>query len=87
MMYHVVRRGVEDMVITIRLTKEEEMLAESYAKKHSLSPEEAFKQALFECIEEDYDAIVAEEAYQEYLDSGCKSLPIAEFWKHLDSEI
>lgn len=75
------------MVISIKLTEEERALAESYAKMHSLSLEEAFKRALFERIEDEYDVIVAEEAYQEYLDSGCESTPIADFWKELDSEV
>ena len=37
-------------------------------------------------LEEDEDQRIAEEAYQEYLDSGCKSTPIDEFWKELDHE-
>ncbi len=75
------------MAFSIRLSKEEKALAESYAKVHSLSLGEAFKRALFERIEDEYDVIVAEEAYQEYLDSGCESTPIADFWKELDSEV
>ena len=35
-------------------------------------------------LEEDEDQRIAEEAYREYLDSGCKSTPIEEFWKVLD---
>ena len=62
-------------------------LAESYAKLHSLSVGEAFKRALFERIEDEYDIVVADEAYKEYLDSGCKSTPIADFWRELDDEI
>ncbi len=38
-------------------------------------------------LEEDEDRRIAEEAYQEYLDSGCKSTPIEEFWKELDDEV
>ena len=33
---------------------------------------EAFKHALFERIEDEYDAAVADEAYQEYSDTGKK---------------
>ena len=36
------------MTFSIKLTNEEEKLAKSYAKRHSLSLDEAFKQALFE---------------------------------------
>ena len=45
---------------------------------------EAFKRALFEKIEDEYDLAVAEEAYKEYVDSGMKSTPIEELWKELD---
>lgn len=54
------------MSFSIRLTTEEKSLAESYAKLHSLSIGEAFKKALFEKIEDEYDIAVAEEAYREY---------------------
>ena len=36
--------------------------------------------------EYEYDCKVAEDAYQEYVRSGCKSTPIEEFWKELDEE-
>lgn len=75
------------MAFSIRLTEEERNLADSYAKLHSLSIGEAFKRALFEKIEDEYDIAVADEAYKEYLDSGCKSTPIADFWKELDDEV
>lgn len=75
------------MSFSIRLTKEERNLAASYARLHSLSMGEAFKKALFEKIEDEYDIAIAEEAYQEYLDSGCKSTPVAEFWRELDEEV
>ncbi len=75
------------MAFSIRLTNEEKALAESYARIHSLSLGEAFKRALFERIEDEYDVAVAEEAYQEYLDSGCKSTPAADFWRELDGEV
>lgn len=72
------------MSFSIRLTEEERALAESYAKMHSLSLGEAFKKALFEKIEDEYDLKVAEEAYAEYEKSGRKSTPINELWKELD---
>lgn len=55
------------MPFSIRLTEEEKALAESYAKLHSMSVGEAFKRALFEQIEDEYDIAVADEAYEEYL--------------------
>lgn len=72
------------MSFSIRLTPEEKILAESYAKLHSLSLGEAFKKALFERIEDEYDITAADEAYEEYVKSGKKSRPISEFWKELD---
>ena len=45
---------------------------------------EAFKMALFERIEDEYDIAVADEAYKEYVDSGKKSRPIEELWGELD---
>ena len=64
------------MAFSIRLTEEERNLADSYAKLHSMSMGEAFKRALFERIEDEYDVAVANEAYDEYLKSGQKSRPI-----------
>ncbi len=72
------------MSFSIRLTAEEKALAESYAKLHALSLGEAFKKALFEKIEEEYDIAIANEAYDEYVKDGKKSKPISELWKELD---
>ncbi len=72
------------MAFSIRLTENEKRLADSYAKMHSMSIGEAFKRALFEKIEDEYDIAVYEEAYKEYVDSGMKSAPIEELWKELD---
>ena len=72
------------MSFSIRLTPEEKILAEIYAKLHSLSLGEAFKKALFERIEDEYDITAADEAYEEYVKSGKKSRPISELWKELD---
>ena len=43
------------MSFSIRLSSEEKALAESYARLHSMSLGEAFKKALFEQIEDEYD--------------------------------
>lgn len=69
------------MVFSIRLTSEEKALAESYAKLHSLSLGETFKKALFERIEDEYDIVVANESYDDYVKDGMKSRPIEELWK------
>lgn len=72
------------MSFSIRLTTEEKNLAESYARIHAISLGEAFKQALFEKIEDEYDLTVAQEAYDEYVSDSHKSRPISELWKELD---
>ena len=72
------------MSFSIRMNEEEKALAESYAKLHAMSLGEAFKRALFERIEEEYDISLANEAYQEYKNTGCKSRPIEELWKELN---
>ena len=72
------------MAFSIRLTDEEKRLADSYAKVHAISVGEAFKRALFERIEDEYDIAVAEEAYEDYVKSGKKSRLIEELWKELD---
>ena len=69
------------MSFSIRLTDEERALAESYAKLHSFSLAEAFKKALFEKIEDEYDLTVAQEVYQEYVSDGKKSRPIQDLWQ------
>ena len=74
------------MSFSIRLTDTEKALAESYAKLHAISLGEAFKQALFEKIEDEYDIALAEEAYAEYLKDGRQEKPIEELWKELDLE-
>lgn len=54
------------MSFSIRLSAEEKNLAESYSKLHGLSLGEAFKKALFEKIEDEYDISIADEAYREF---------------------
>ena len=78
------KKGVDIMAFSIRLTAEEKQLADSYAKIHSMSMGEAFKRALFERIEDEYDLTVADEAYDDYIKNGKKSRPISELWKELD---
>ena len=54
------------MSFSIRLTDEERMLAESYAKLHSYTLGEAFKKALFEKIEDEYDIALADSLFKEH---------------------
>ncbi|MDR1736684.1 MAG: DUF6290 family protein [Oscillospiraceae bacterium] len=69
------------MGFSIRLSPEEKKLAESYAKLHSFSLGEAFRRALFEKIEDEYDVAIAAEAYAEYVKQGENSRPIADLWE------
>lgn len=72
------------MSFSIRLTAEEKSLAESYAKLHSMSLGEAFKTALFEKIQEEYDTAVADTVHREYVEGGMQSRPISALWEELD---
>lgn len=54
------------MSVSISLTDEEQRLASSYARIHSISLGEAFKQAFFERLEDEYDLQIAREALDEY---------------------
>lgn len=71
------------MAFSIRLTDKERKLAESYSKIHSISLGEAFKRALFEKIEDEFDLTVAEEAHDEYMKIGKQSQPIEKLWDDL----
>lgn len=55
------------MSITINLTDDELHLIESYAKIHGISVEQALKSSTLETIEDEFDTIIAEEAYNEFL--------------------
>lgn len=72
------------MAFSIRLTDEERRIADSYAKIHAISIGEAFKRALFEKIEDEFDVVIGKEAYDEYENTGKQSRPISELWKELD---
>ena len=74
------------MAFSIRLTDEERNVAETYAKINSISLGEAFKKALFEKIEDEYDFNLGEEAYNKYIKSGKKATPIKDFWREIDNE-
>lgn len=75
--------GVIFMAYSIRLTEEERGLADAYAKMKGMSVAEAFKRALFEKMEDEFDLMVAETAYDEYVADGKKSRPVQELWEKL----
>jgi hypothetical protein len=53
------------MLLTIPLSEEEDKLFQLYADNHGLNLADAFKEALFEKIEDYYDVIVAEQCIKE----------------------
>lgn len=55
------------MSFSIRLNPKEEKIAKEYAKINGIPLSEAFKKALFEKIEDEYDIEVGEKAYSNYL--------------------
>ena len=75
------------MAFSIRLSDEERILAENYTKRHSMTLGKAFKKALFDRIEEEYDIKIANEDYDDYIKSRINSTPINEFLKELDDNL
>lgn len=63
------------MPFSIYLTDEEKKLIKSYAEAHGITISRAFKNALFERIEDEIDAKIGEEAYKEYISDGCQAKP------------
>lgn len=72
------------MAFSIRLSESERELATSYARLHSMSLGEAFKTALFERIEDEFDIAIGEAALREYESSGRVSRPIDRLWEECD---
>ena len=58
--------------------------ADSYAHLHSQSLSEAFKQALFDRIADEFDLQVAREALTDYANDNYQSRPISELWDECD---
>lgn len=72
------------MRIFVQLTENEGELLENYSKFHNITQEEALKQAFFEKLEDEFDAKIGDQAYDDYLNTGKKSRPAREFWDELD---
>ena len=65
------------MSYSIRFIDEERKLADSYAKLHGVSLDEALKSALFEKIEDEYDIALYQKAKKEF-DKNPKTYTLAE---------
>ena len=70
--------------ITIRVNDNEEEFLNRMAAIYGMGKSSLMKKLAFEKLEDEFDLMVAKEAYQEYLESGCKTNPIEELWKELD---
>ena len=53
---------MEMTTLDIEFTDEERAFVEKYAKAHGMSLEELLRKAMFEKINKEYDAVMAEEA-------------------------
>ncbi|PGF38836.1 antitoxin [Cutibacterium acnes subsp. defendens] len=82
--YTVIEDRGDVMSFSIRLTDHERRLADSYARLHSQSLSEAFKQALFDRIADEFDLQVAREALTDYANDNYQSRPISELWDECD---
>ena len=72
------------MSYSIRMTAEERDIAENYAKLHSISLAEAFKNALFERIEDEYDMRVFADYEAAKAKGKIKTYTHEEVWKEFD---
>lgn len=68
------------MSYSIRMTAEEKSIAERYAKLNNISLAEAFKRALFNAIEDEYDMKVFSEYEAEKAKGNIKTYSHEEVW-------
>lgn len=70
------------MAFSIRLNEEERALVDSYAKLHSMSVGEAFKSALFDKIDEEYDFAISDSAFAKY-EANHETVSHDDAWKEI----
>ena len=73
--------------ITVRINDNEEEALNRVAAIYGMGKSSLLKKLAFEKLEDEYDIMVAEQAYKDYLDSGRKTTPIRDFWRELDEEV
>ena len=73
--------------ITIRINDNEEEALNRVAAIYGMGKSSLLKKLAFEKLEDEYDIMVAKQAYKDYLDSGRKTTPIRDFWRELDEEV
>lgn len=69
------------MSLSIPMTSEELALVKAYADARSLTLVEAFKEALFERIEDEQDILQATKSYEECLHNPASVEPMDELYK------
>ena len=71
------------MICHVRMNKKEKSLALEYVNSHGISLSQAFHDALMERIEDEIDAKEGDEAWEEFIKSGKKAVPIEELWSEM----
>lgn len=74
------------MILELEITAEAAKELATYAQRGGQTPAEYARQALLAHLEDLDDIAEAEEAYQEYLDSGRRSTPLAEVMREYGLE-
>lgn len=69
------------MSISIRMTKEQEQLAKSYAQLKGMTLSEAIKKVYFEAIEDEFDIAIADKRMAEIDNGSQKTLSWEEVQK------
>ena len=72
------------MSVSVRLSENENALFRDYAAIQGLSVSEMIRRAVLEKIEDEYDIVLAEEAYRNFLDNP-KTYSHDEAWKEIMS--
>ena len=75
--------GRINMVILVKMNKEEKQVASAYAKRAGMSLNKAIKKAFFEKIEDEYDIAIADAALREY-EKNPKTYTLQELTRELN---
>ena len=70
------------MTVSVRLSDNEAALFKDYAAIQGISVSEMIRRAVLERIEDEYDIVIAEEAYREYRENP-KTYTHEEVWEEL----
>ena len=70
------------MSVSVRLSEEETALFKDYAAMKGISVSEMIRRSVLERIEDEYDIVLAEEAYRDYQENP-KTYSHEEAWKEI----